>query len=85
MKLFMQAAVGSIAIHVVYLLGILLIGYIKTMNYTPDFEGSWKSVDTLQNEVAFGMTGSPFFFFFTFIGVAVVCGVIIVFYRRLRG
>ena len=85
MKLFIQAAIGSIAIHAIYFLGMLLIGYIQTMNYTPDIESSWKSVDPLQNEVAFGMTGSPFFFMFTFIGVAMVCGIVIVFYRRLRG
>lgn len=85
MKLFMQAAVGSIAIHVIYLLGLMLIGYIKTMNYTPDIEGSWKSVEPLQNEVAFGMASSPFVFVFTFIGAAVICGMLIVFNRRLRG
>lgn len=85
MKLFMQAAASSIAIHVIYFLGMFLVGYIKTMNYTPDLEGSWKSVDTLQNEVAFGMTGSPFFLIFTFIGVTVICAILIVFYRNLRG
>lgn len=84
MKLFMQAAVGSIAIHVIYFLGIFLVGYIKTMNYMPNIEASWKSVDTLQNEVAFGMTGSHLFFFFTFIGVAVICGMVILFYRKIR-
>jgi quinol-cytochrome oxidoreductase complex cytochrome b subunit len=84
MKLFMQATVGSIALHVIYLVGMLLTSYIQTMNYTPDMEGSWQSVDTLQNEVAFGTAGSPFFYFFTFIGVAAVCGIVIVLYRRLR-
>lgn len=85
MKLFKQAAACSIAIHVIYFLGVLLIGYIKTMNYTPDIEGSWKSVNTLQNEVAFGVAGSPFLFIFTFIGITVFCEMVIVLYRRLRG
>jgi quinol-cytochrome oxidoreductase complex cytochrome b subunit len=84
MKLFMQAAMGSIAIHVIYFVGILLIGYIKTMNYTPDIEGTWESVGTLQNKVAFGMTGSPFFFLFTFIGVTLFCEMVIVFYRKVK-
>lgn len=44
MKLFIQAAIVSIAIHVIYFVGTLLIGYIKMMNYTPDIEGSWESV-----------------------------------------
>lgn len=82
MKLFIQAAIGSIAIHFIYFVGMLLIGYIKTMNYTPDIEGSWESVDMLQNEVAFGMTGSPFFFLFTFIGVTLFCQLVIVLYRK---
>ncbi|WP_226678185.1 hypothetical protein [Mesobacillus jeotgali] len=85
MKLFIQAAIGSIAIHVIYFVGILLIGYIKTMNYTPDIEDSWESVDTLQNGVAFGMTGSPFFFLFTFIGVTLFCEMVIVLYRKVKG
>jgi hypothetical protein len=85
MKLFIQAAIGSIAIHAIYFASILIIGYIKTLNYTPDIEGSWNSVDPLQNESAFGMTGSPFFFFFTFIGVTLFCKVLIVFYRKVKG
>lgn len=84
MKLFIQAAIGSIAIHVIYFLGIVLIGYIKTINYTPDIEGSLESVDTLQNEVAFGVTGSPFFFIFTFIGMTFFCEMVIVLYRKVK-
>lgn len=84
MKLFIQAAIASIAIHIIYFVGILLIGYIKTMNFTPDIEGSWESVHPLQNEVAFGMTGSPVFFLFTFLGVTVFFEVLITAYGRLR-
>ena len=48
MKLFIQAGIGSIVIHVIYFMGMLLIGYIKTMNYTPDIEGSWESITHLR-------------------------------------
>lgn len=85
MKLFIQAAIGSIAIHVIYFVGILVLGYIKTVNYTPDITGTWNSVDPLQNEVAFGMTGSPFFFLFTFIGMTLFCEMVIVLYRKVKG
>ena len=85
MKLFIQAAIGSIAIHMFFFVGILMIGYIKTMTYTPDIEGSWENVGTLQNEVAFGMTGSPFFFLFTFIGMTLFCEMVIVLYRKVKG
>ncbi|GAM15088.1 membrane protein [Mesobacillus selenatarsenatis] len=84
MKLFMQAAAWSIALHIIYFLSMFGIGYIKTINYTPDIEGSWESVDTLQNEVAFGMTGSPFFFIFTFIGMTFFCEMVIVLYRKVK-
>ncbi|WP_226086758.1 hypothetical protein [Mesobacillus sp. S13] len=85
MKLFFQAAIGSIAIHVIYFVSILVIGYIKTVNFTPDIEESWNRVDSLQNEVAFGMTSSPFFFLFTFIGMTFFCVMIIVLFRKVKG
>ncbi|NKE07777.1 hypothetical protein [Mesobacillus selenatarsenatis] len=85
MKLFFQAAIGSISIHVIYFVSILVIGYIKTVNYTPEIEGSWNRVDSLQNEVAFGMTSSPFFFLFTFIGMTFFCVMIIVLFRKVKG
>jgi quinol-cytochrome oxidoreductase complex cytochrome b subunit len=84
MKLFLQAAACSTAIHLFYFLGMFLAGYIQTVNYTPDIESSWKSVEPLQNEVTFGMTGSPFFFIFTFIGITLFCEIVIVLYRRVR-
>ncbi|MGV2940524.1 hypothetical protein AB5I83_13080 [Mesobacillus sp. LC4] len=85
MKLFIQAAIGSIAIHVIYFVSLLVIGYIKTVNYTPDIEGSWNRVDPLQNEVAFGTTSSPFFFLFTFIGMTFFSVMIIVLFRKVKG
>ncbi|QUW23085.1 hypothetical protein JSQ81_05825 [Sporosarcina sp. Marseille-Q4063] len=36
MRLVLQAFIGSIVIHVVYFVGMMLVGYIKTRNYKPE-------------------------------------------------
>lgn len=79
MLLFLQAFIGSVVIHVVYFFGMMLFGYIKTRNYKPDFASAWDNVETLQSEVSFSKVNSPFLYRFTFVGVAVLCGIIIKF------
>ncbi|MEK3995926.1 hypothetical protein MKY29_14315 [Psychrobacillus sp. FSL K6-2365] len=83
MKLVLQAIIGSIVIHVVYSMGMMLVGYIKTRNYKPDFASAWDNVETLQSEVVFSKVSSPFLYLFTFLGVAVICGIIIFSYKKL--
>jgi hypothetical protein len=70
LKTVIQSLVVSFVIHLIYIVGIMIVGYIKTRNYKPDIANRWGKVETLQNEVAFGTLGSPLFFLFTFIGVA---------------
>ncbi|MFA9560153.1 hypothetical protein ACERII_22820 [Evansella sp. AB-rgal1] len=82
MKLVFQAIICSIIIHVVYISSIIFVGYIKTRNYVPDIASSYESVEYLQNEVTFGVVFSPFFFLFTFVGVAAICGCILYFYKN---
>ncbi len=83
MKVVLQAFIGSIAIHIVYLVGMMLVGYIKTRNYKPDIASAWNKVETHQSEVVFGKVNSPFLYLFTFIGVTVICGIIIFSYKKL--
>ncbi|MFC6037821.1 hypothetical protein ACFPYN_00010 [Paenisporosarcina macmurdoensis] len=83
MKVVLQAFMGSIAVHVVYIVGMVLVGYIKTRNYKPDIASAWDKVETLQNEVVFVKVNSPFLYLFTFLGVAVICGIIIFSYKEL--
>jgi len=82
-KLVLQAIIGSIVIHVVYSMGMMLVGYIKTKNYKPDFASAWDNVETLQSEVVFSKGSSPFLYLLTFLGVAVICGIIIFSYKKL--
>ncbi|KOS67787.1 membrane protein [Lysinibacillus contaminans] len=79
MRLVLQAFTSSIAIHVVYFVGMMIVSYIKTRNYKPDIASAWDNVDTLQSEVVFSKANFPFLYLFTFVGVAVICGIIIFF------
>lgn len=81
MKLAFQALSGSIAIHVTYFFCMMLISYIRTRNYKPDFTRAWDNVAILQNEVSFSKANSSFLYLFTFVGVAVICGIIIFLYK----
>ncbi|MEH7376068.1 hypothetical protein [Neobacillus drentensis] len=83
MRIVLQAFICSVIIHVTYFSSIFLVGYIKTCLYKPDIASEWDKIDTLQNEVAFGMVISPVLSLLTFIGVAVICGIIILLYKRL--
>ena len=82
LKIIIQALIGSIIIHVTYIFGTLLIGYIKTKFYKPDISTSWDNVEILQNEVAFGRVISPYFALLSFVGVAVICGIILFIYKK---
>jgi len=77
MMVVFQAFIGSIVIHVVYFFCMMLVGYIKTRFYRPDHASAWDNVETLQSEVVFSRVTSPFLYLFTFVGVAVICGILI--------
>ena len=83
MKMVIQALIASVVIHLVYLFCTIGIGFIQTKLYMPDISGQWEGIDYLQNEVAFGMIGSPIFLVFTFIGITLICGIFIYFYKTL--
>lgn len=82
LKTVIQSLAVSLGLHVIYLFGTFLIGYIKTRNDQPDPANHWENVDTLQNEAAFGFSVSPLFFLFTFIGLALLSGIVILFSRK---
>lgn len=83
MKTIIQSLVVSFIIHLIYIGGSLLDGYIKTRYYTPDFDDKWENVKLLQNEVAFGTSASPLIFLITFFGVAVIYGVIVIAFKKI--
>ena len=84
MKLVIQAFIASIVIHLVYIFCSIGIGYIKTKFHKSNILGEWEKMDDLQNEVSFGMVGSPFFSVFTLVGIALICGVVIYLNKNFR-
>lgn len=82
MKLVIQAFIASVIIHIVYIICMIGIGYIKTKFYKPNLLGEWENVDYLKSEVAFGMAISPFFFVFSLIGITIISGIIIYLYKK---
>lgn len=82
MKLTIQAIIASLILHIIYAITMIGIGYIQTINYKPDFSN--ENVVMLQNEVAFGFVYSPSVLIVTFLGAAVICGLIISFYQKMK-
>lgn len=80
----LQAIIGSFIIHVIYIVGIMLVGYIKTKNYKPDISSVWDRVDTIEKEVVIvGKVTPPYFYVLSFLGVAVICRIVIMSFDRL--
>lgn len=80
MKTIIQSLVISFIIHLIYLLGTVGVSYIKTIFYKPDYPAK---VEILQSKVAFGAVGSPLFFLVSFVIVTMICGLVIISYRKV--
>ncbi|USB35091.1 hypothetical protein [Paenibacillus sp. YPG26] len=79
-----QSLVVSLVVHIVFIAGAVTIGYIKTKNHIPELENKWDKVEVLQQKVAFGVVGSPLYLIFTFLGVALIIGMIITSYKKMQ-
>jgi len=71
LKTIRLALLLSAALHVIYVVATFGIGFIRTLNYTPDIIAEADNVTMLQNEVTIGTTGSPLIYVFTWIGLAI--------------
>ncbi|TDL76148.1 hypothetical protein [Peribacillus frigoritolerans] len=72
-----QAIIGSVILHLIYYIITFTIGYIKTKRYIPDIGRAWENANNLPNEVEFERKASPAIFIGSFIGVTLICGLII--------
>ena len=84
MKIAIQALFFSLLLHFIYIAGVLLTSYIQTQDYKPDIAKSWENVDMLQNEIAFGVIGSPLVLAYTFIGTTLIFGLVLYSYRKVK-
>lgn len=82
MKFVSKSILFSLIIHVIYFIGMMLVGYFKTKFYTPDISKAWNDVHTLQIEAAFGFVYSPLMFLVSFIGIGIISGLIIKIYQK---
>ncbi|MCM3757152.1 hypothetical protein M3197_06575 [Sporosarcina aquimarina] len=85
MKIIFQAIVASLVIHVIYIVGMLSSGFIKTLIYKPDIETAWKKIDIIQSEVAFGVTFSPYIIVLSFVSGTLVCWCFLLFIQKNAG
>ncbi|MCH4827581.1 hypothetical protein [Planococcus halocryophilus] len=53
------------------------VGYVKTLNYKPDWEAVWTNVENLQSEVAFGYAPSSYLYVGSFLVTVLACGIIL--------
>ncbi|KAF0995480.1 hypothetical protein [Geobacillus sp. TFV-3] len=84
MKTVIQALLISLVVHIVYFAATIGIGYWKTKLYKPDVANAWEHVDMLQNEVVFGQAGSSVVYLFSFVGVAMISGLVLYVYKMAR-
>ncbi|TAA66094.1 hypothetical protein [Planococcus salinarum] len=82
MRIFSKALLGATAIHGLYFMSTMAIGYIKTVNYEPDLEAAWAIVDNLPREVTFGYASSPFLYAGSFLATVSACGFILSMYEK---
>ena len=82
MKIISKSLLGATAIHGIYFVTTFAVGYIKTMNYKPDWDAAWSNVEYLQSEVAFGYAPSPFLYVGTFLGTMLACGLLLTMYDK---
>lgn len=82
MKIILKSLLGATAIHSIYFMTTMAIGYVKMVNYEPDWEAAWANVENLPSEVAFGYVPSPFLYVGSFLATALACGIILSIYEE---
>ncbi|MEW8967914.1 hypothetical protein [Exiguobacterium alkaliphilum] len=74
MKRLTRVALISAVLHFIYVIATFGIGFLRTLTYEPDIIAEANHVVVLQDKVVIGMTGTPFLYVFTWIGLALVLG-----------
>ncbi|MGG0642991.1 hypothetical protein ABE021_03440 [Sporosarcina gallistercoris] len=82
MKIIAQAVSASFLIHIIYIFGTLLLGFIQTLIYRPNIETAWRQLDNLQSQVVFGASFSPYIVLLSFVTIAFFCWFILLFIQK---
>ncbi|WP_142829608.1 hypothetical protein [Planococcus soli] len=83
MKILWQSLLGAVVIHILYFAAAMSVGYVKTITYKPNFSAAWEHAENLPNAVAFGSVTSLLWYGGTFLAAAIVCGLLLVGYKKL--
>ncbi|MDN7240729.1 hypothetical protein QWY14_02960 [Planococcus sp. N028] len=83
MKLFLQAMASAAAIHVVYYVTTLAVGYVKTVTHRPNMAEAWKNVEGLEQEVVISAAVSPLSYVGSFLVLTLVCALVIYVYQKV--
>lgn len=82
MRIISKALIGATSIHVIYFVTTFAVGYVKTVNYKPDWDAAWANVENLQSEVAFGYAPTPILYVGSYLVTVLACGIIISMYDK---
>ncbi len=83
MKIVYKAIMYSLILHLAYFASMWFYGFIKTKIYQPSISQEWNDIAQLQDEVVFGVVLSPWYYVASFLGLSLLCGLIIYgFYKR---
>lgn len=84
MKYVGMGLLFSLGLYLIYLVGTVIVGFVKMWNYTPEMDKNIGNVQLLDQGIALGITGSPIFFIITFLGMALLFTLIIYSYQKLN-
>lgn len=75
----------SLVIHVIVMAGALAVAWLQTRDDKPEIAGRYENFEPLQQKAAIvGIVASPLLLLCTFVGTAAVCGIILVFRKKIR-
>lgn len=83
MKIIWQSLLGAAVIHILYFAAAMSVGYVKTITYKPNFSAAWGNAENLPSAAAFGSPASPVWYGGTFMVAAIICGLLLVGYKKL--
>lgn len=82
MKNIVYAIIGSGVMHIIFYAATMAVGYAKAMMYRPNIVLALGNVNMLQTEVAFGSTSASFPHYLTFLGVTLLCWILLCVYQK---
>lgn len=81
MRIVIQSLAGSVLLHAVYFLCMLAVGLAQTYLYRPQFA---PNTFVLQQEIAFGYVIRFPYVGFSFVGVALLVGIVLIVRERKK-